>query len=347
MAANTDAIPPQASREATDWLILLQEEPDDQDILRAFAEWCERDPAHMQAWNATRRAADVMATGSPEHADRWQPFVREMRTGGEGSSVSSSSRKDNVVRPAFGRGKMWLGGGLAIAASLFAAVIGPGIVTRAVTGWQADYVTDTAEMRTITLADASTVTMAPESAIRVRFESGERHIDLLGGEAFFEVTPDAERPFTVFADEVGVTVLGTGFDVRRNEAGTDVAVEHGLVRVGFDQITPPVAELLEAGQSASVTWQGAVARGQLPAGQIAAWRQNQLIAQDQPLGTVIDGLRRYYPGRIIITDDALATRPVTGVYNLADPLAALRGIARAQNAVVRQVTPWVLLVSAS
>ena len=65
------------------------------------------------------------------------------------------------------------------------------------------------------------------------------------------------------------------------------------------------------------------------------------------MGTVIDGLRRYYAGRIIITDDTLATRTVTGVYNLADPLAALRGIARAQNAVVRQVTPWVLLVSAS
>ena len=144
-----------------------------------------------------------------------------------------------------------------------------------------------------------------------------------------------------------MTVLGTGFDVRRNEAGTDVAVEHGLVRVGLDASVPPVAEMLEAGQSASVSWQGEVARGQLPAGQVAAWRQNQLIAQDQPLGTVIDGLRRYYPGRIIITDDALATRPVTGVYNLADPLAALRGIARAQNAVVRQVTPWVLLVSAS
>jgi transmembrane sensor len=347
MAANTDAIPPQASREATDWLILLQEEPDDQDILRAFAAWCDADPAHMQAWNATRLAADVMAAGVPEHANRWQPFVQEMRAGGDGSPVSSSSRKDNVVRPAFGRRKMWLGGGLAIAASLFAAVVGPGIVSRAVTGWQADYVTDTAEMRTITLADASTVTMAPESAIRVRFEAGERHIALLGGEAFFDVTPDPKRPFRVSSEDVDVTVLGTGFDVRRNDAGTLVAVEHGLVRVGFDAINPPVHEMLEAGQSASVTWQGAVARGSLPAGQIASWRQNQLIAQDQPLGTVIDGLRRYYPGRIIITDDTLATRTVTGVYNLADPLAALRGIARAQNAVVRQVTPWILLVSAS
>ncbi|WP_404425775.1 FecR family protein [Thalassospira australica] len=347
MAANTDAIPPQASREATDWLILLQEEPDDQDILRAFAQWCDADPAHMQAWDATRRAADVMAAGAPEHAARWQPFVHEMRAGSNGSPVSSSSRKDNVVRPAFGRRKMLLGGGMAIAASLFAAVVGPGIVARAVTGWQADYVTDTAEMRTITLADASTVTMAPESAIRVRFEAGERHVALLGGEAFFDVTPDPKRPFRVSSDDVDVTVLGTGFDVRRNDAGTLVAVEHGLVRVGFDAINPPVDERLAAGQSASVTWQGAVARGSLPAGQIASWRQNQLIAQDQPLGTVIDGLRRYYPGRIIITDDALAARTVTGVYNLADPLAALRGIARAQDAVVRQVTPWILLVSAS
>lgn len=347
MAAKTDAIPPQASKEATDWLILLQDAPEDPDILRAFAQWCDADPTHMSAWHATRLAADVMAAGVPEHADRWQPFVQEMRAQGDGLPVSSSSRKDNVVRPAFGWRKRLLGGGMAIAASFVIAMIGPEIVSRAMTGWQADYVTETAEMRTITLADASTVTLAPESAIRVRFEAAERHIDLLGGEAFFDVTPDPERPFTVSADEVGVTVLGTGFDVRRDDHGAVVAVEHGLVRVGFDEITPPVHEMLEAGQRAHVTWQGAVARGSLPAGQIASWRQNQLIAQDQPLGTVIDGLRRYYPGRIIITDDALAARTVTGVYNLADPLAALRAMARPQDAVVRQVTPWILLVSAS
>ena len=44
---------------------------------------------------------------------------------------------------------------------------------------------------------------------------------------------------------------------------------------------------------------------------------------------------------------ALAARTVTGVYNLKDPGAALRAIARAHNAVIRYVTPWLILVSAS
>ncbi|WP_417814806.1 FecR family protein [Thalassospira alkalitolerans] len=372
MAGTTDPIRAKASKEATDWLILLQDAPDDRDIQTQFATWRDRDPVNAQAWDATVKAADMMAGVLPIYADRWQPAVAGMRAkNGDGVGDGSAQRvgADHVVdqtqnqaRPAssfvrsstapsrrlpvarrIGRRQLVGFGGMAIAASLLAFVMAPKIATTL----QADYSTATAEVRTITLADASTVTLAPESAIRVRFDTGMRHIDLLEGEAFFDVTPNRERPFRVSSDAVDVTVLGTGFDVRREPGGTDVTVEHGLVRVDLDGAMPPVSELLEVGQTARVTWQGNVTRNDVPVGQVAAWRQAQLIAQDQPLGSVVDQLRRYYGGTIIVTDGGLAARPVTGVYNLADPVAALRGIARAQNGVVRQITPWVLVVSAS
>jgi transmembrane sensor len=88
-------------------------------------------------------------------------------------------------------------------------------------------------------------------------------------------------------------------------------------------------------------------RGEQPASQIAAWRERRLVAQDQPLGEVVDRLRRYYFGAIVVTDAALAGQPVTGVYDLGNPAGALRGIARSQNAVVREITPWLLVVSRS
>ena len=110
---------------------------------------------------------------------------------------------------------------------------------------------------------------------------------------------------------------------------------------------PPVAETLTAGQSVRVSWAGRAERSDGPVDRIAAWRRDQLIARDEPLGAVVDGLRRYYAGKIIVADGVLAAQPVTGVYNLADPVEALRGIARAQNAVVRRITPWVVIVSAS
>ena len=258
----------------------------------------------------------------------------------EGKVISAQTRFQK-------RGNMsWRGiglGGIAVAASLVAAIIGPDIATR----MQADHATATGEMRTITLSDNSTVMLAPESAITVRFDGTTRFVELLDGEAFFDVTPDPQKPFRVGADNLTVTVLGTGFDVSEGASGSMVGVAHGLVKVENAADVPAVFEKLEPGQQVRVGRDGTVVRSQAPASQIGAWRNNQLIAQDQPLSEVVDQLRRYFNGTIVITDEVLARQTVTGVYRLNDPVSALRGMARAQNATVREITPWILVVSKS
>lgn len=144
-----------------------------------------------------------------------------------------------------------------------------------------------------------------------------------------------------------MTVLGTAFDVSDGSDMSMVAVEHGLVRVENAAQVPAVFEMLEPGQQARVERDGTVTRSQIPTSQIGAWRNNQLIAQDQPLSEVVDKLRRYFNGTILITDEVLASQTVTGVYRLTDPVSALRGMARAQKATVREITPWILIVSPS
>ena len=71
---------------------------------------------------------------------------------------------------------------------------------------QADHVTSTAEQRSIELPDGSRVTLAPASAIAVSYVAAERRVDLLSGEAFFQVQPNADRPFRVTARTVQATV---------------------------------------------------------------------------------------------------------------------------------------------
>lgn len=65
----------------------------------------------------------------------------------------------------------------------------------------------------------------------VRYRAGQRIVALLEGEAMFEVTHDAARPFMVDAGIGTVTVTGTRFDVRRDESMVEVAVESGSVDV--------------------------------------------------------------------------------------------------------------------
>ena len=346
MTGKTDPIRKRASQEATDWLILLKDDPDDAALRREFEAWRHESPVNATAWEAMQRASGAMDTATPVHSDRWKPLLDELRGETHGDNTGDTQTTVGRARRAvgrIGRRQAIRFGAIAAAACLLAILVGPELLL----DLRADYATGTAEVRTIRLLDDSTVTLAPESAIGVAYTAGERRVRLLAGEAFFEVAPNAARPFTVAARAVDVTVVGTGFDVRRSDDGASVAVAHGVVRVDHATAAPPVAETLTAGQSVRVSWAGRAERSDRPVDQIAAWRRNQLIARDEPFDAVVDELRRYYAGRIVVTNAALAARPVTGVYNLADPVAALRGIARAQNAVVRRVTPWLIFVSAS
>lgn len=341
MADSTDDRAPTerpASREASGWMIRLQEAPEDPAVRRAFDVWVT-EPVNAAAWEETLRMARAVAGATPGHADRWGPFLRDIRA----EAASRTASGIGPSRHASGRRLVLRLGGLAAAAAVLAVVAGPDLARTL----EADYTTGTAETRTVRLADDSAVTLGPDSAIGVAYEAGERRVRLLAGEAFFEVTPDAGRPFRVAAGQVRVTVLGTAFNVNRGEEGADVGVAHGVVRVDYDDATRPATERLEAGEFVRVSWAGDVTRGEQPPSQTAAWRERQLIAQDQPLGDVVDRLRRYYAGAIVVTDEALTAQPVTGVYDLDNPAGALRAIARSQNATVREITPWLLVVSRS
>lgn len=89
-------------------------------------------------------------------------------------------------------------------------------------------------VRYIQLPDGSSVVLQKNSRISFpkQFDANKRVV-VLSGEAFFEVTKDAERPFFVYANELVTKVLGTSFSVSANENGKNVfvAVKTGKVSV--------------------------------------------------------------------------------------------------------------------
>ncbi len=329
----TDADAERASNEATDWLILLQEEPDDADLRQRFDEWLKARPENASAWASTQTFSDIAAL---------LPAAREAGV------VIAPTRAGAKVLPMRPRstGRRWAMPALALAAAACLALwAGPGLLLQL----RADHVTGTAELRQLELPDGSRVTLAPASAIAVAMadERQGRRVQLLSGEAFFQVRPDPSRPFRVTARDVEATVLGTSFDVRLSSDDVAVSVEEGIVAVAAAGAPPESAAKLVAGQFVRVTKGGGTTRGSEPPELVAAWRQGQLYAQETRLGDAIDQLRRYFGGTIVLTDGGLAERRITGAYNLADPEDALRGMARVHGAKVRRVTPWLLVVSAS
>ncbi|HKS13198.1 MAG TPA: sigma-70 family RNA polymerase sigma factor [Pseudomonas sp.] len=184
---------------------------------------------------------------------------------------------------------------------------------------QADYVSNE-RVRQVTLADRSQLTLDAGTALAVDFEHGERRVRLLRGAAYFQVTHTGE-PFLVEAGGGEVRVVGTAFEVREQEDGAQVTVLGG--RVAVTPSAGQVPRLLTANQ------QIAYAHGQ--AGETLTvdsearlgWRQGWLNYYQVPLKTVVEDLRRYYPGRILLLDAELGQRKVSGSFPVDDPMAAL------------------------
>ncbi len=82
-----------------------------------------------------------------------------------------------------------------------------------------------------TLDDGSVITSNASSALEIVYYRHQRLVKLNRGEAIFEVTKDAERPFVVETQQARVTVLGTRFAVNQLNKKVRISVDHGRVQV--------------------------------------------------------------------------------------------------------------------
>ncbi|OCW18568.1 FecR family protein [Pseudomonas aylmerensis] len=188
---------------------------------------------------------------------------------------------------------------------------------------QADYVTQKGEVRTVHLADGSTVELDSASAIRLDYDGVQRRISLLQGSAIFDVAPmvgKETRPFVVQSAGGQTRALGTRFVVDREESSQAwVGVLQHSVAVSL-QASPkkgPSDRVLQEGQAARYSPQeGIVPLDQFDVERATSWRRGVLIFDRQPLAKVIEQLNRYRPGRVVLTSADLGDREVSGVFRL-------------------------------
>lgn len=345
-----------ASREATDWLIFLQEDPDNVELQRRFEAWFAASAVNRQAWDATAYASDLIAKLPPSYEATWRAHL-EKSSPEDAFRPKSESRRYGQYTPYTPYNELgtllgnWAGrfreirpAGYGLAVFSLAACLLVFALSGARVPWFADHTTVTAELRTLSLEDGSQVVMAPETSISVDYSATERRVRLHGGAAFFTVDDDAERPFRVTVGDIETVDLGTAFSVRRSKNGAEIAVAEGSVRVDLEDEDHPVSETLLLGETVNVSWQGVAVRATTPPSQIALWRENQLIARNQSMRHIVDQLRPYVSGRIVFANSDLSERRVTGIFNLENPHDALRGVAEAHGAQVIQITPWLLVL---
>jgi len=309
--------------QALDWLLRIQQAPHDAQLRAELAQWCACDVANAQAYGKAERVWRLTGQLAPATTEQWPELP------GAATVVPLPKRKPTR--------RWWLGA--AVAACLMVA-LAPSLSLRL----QADYRTAQGETRDVTLADGSVVQLDSDTAISVDYSGNHRDVRLLAGQAFFEVTPDKAKPFHVRADGVRVTVTGTAFNVQIRPGRVGVDVQHGSVRVEDAGDAHVLSGALTAGQRLRYV-DGIVQVQPFVPSQTAAWRQGQLIAEDLRVAELVQELARYLPGKVLLRDDALGNKRVTGVYDLRKPEAALRAVIRPHGGEVRSYGPWLLVLS--
>lgn len=318
----------QATEEAAAWLIALEEEPGNTALLARFQSWLHAAPDNRRAWTDMAEVYDLMGRLPPVHADLWQDAHRPAPP----SPVGISWR-----RPA--RRVAWMAMGFVLLVLVGFAI------PRAELYLRADYTTGVAEVRAVTLPDGSIARLGPRAALEQVTQGDDRHFRLLKGQAFFEVTRDPAHPFRVEGKYGLVTVLGTAFELRTGAAQDRVAVRQGKVAFAPQGAGQDAGRPLAPGDWASLDATGNRASGRNAPEDVAAWLDGRIVVRDRPLAEVVQALGDYYPGLILIRDEALGTKRVTGSYNTADPVSALRALVGAHGGTVQSLSPWLLVLS--
>ncbi len=128
----------------------------------------------------------------------------------------------------------------------------------------------------------------------------------LKGEAYFDVNPDKDHPFTVKTPNLQTRVLGTQFNVIAygNENSEEIILKEGKVEVYSSQ--GKKLEILQPNQKLVLnTKTRQYLKNQVEAEQYVSWTEGKLIFRNESMQQVANRLGRWYNAEIEIRDPEL------------------------------------------
>lgn len=193
------------------------------------------------------------------------------------------------------------------------------------------YSTDVGGRHTETLPDGSIVQLNTASRVEVSFGAGERRVEVVRGEAHFEVKHDASRPFIVAAGTRRIRAVGTAFNVRLERNGRlEVTVTEGKIVVTAPSSAPatrtsdagPQVTQVAAGEQlladeADSQWRVQRLLQETLSSRLA-WQRGMLVFDGEPLEAALAEVSRYTDVRFEIRDDAIRGMRVGGFYKSGD-----------------------------
>lgn len=179
---------------------------------------------------------------------------------------------------------------------------------------------------TVTLPDGSQVTLNRNTLLTYDPDFGDNNRTVsLNGEAFFDVEPDAAKPFIILTDNARIQVLGTSFNVTAYDSlsAVEVIVQTGVV--SLETKTGKEMIKLTAGKKGVYT----KATNKLDSTvnddvNFQSWNTQRLVFIENDLRSVIETLKKNYNADITISADVPSTCVVTVTFDHQSLVSVLR-----------------------
>jgi transmembrane sensor len=339
--------------EASAWFVDFRAGDVDSAARERFDRWLRQSPEHIRAYmEIAKTYVELPALKSEQKIDVDALIARARAEGNVVPLSGAPAQSTPSSRSVSMRIRSWrvgLAAGLAVCTIAILAL------------WlhrDTTYTTQIGERRSITLSDGSTIDLNARSAVRIHYSRVERDVELIDGQALFEVAKDAARPFVVRSGATRVRAVGTQFDVYKRSGSTVVTVVEGQVSVlldvgpspgphgAADRVAPdtqaspatgsartdepaltgraaPVV-LVSAGEQVTVTPRAMAAPKRADLAAATAWTQHRLIFDASRLIDVIDDFNRYNARQLVIENAELNDLHVSGVYSSTDPASLIR-----------------------
>ena len=165
---------------------------------------------------------------------------------------------------------------------------------------------------TLVLADSTVVHLNSETELRypAHFGGKERKV-YLRGEAYFDVMPNAEKPFIVETEGMDVRVYGTEFNVTAyEEENVRTVLVEGKVGVKTAEGSEEVQ--LHPGQMAEREGNGIVVQ-EVDTYNYTAWKDGKFVFEEENIERIMERLARWYNLNVFYANESVKNQLFNGV----------------------------------
>lgn len=291
--------------EAMDWFLRNREGPLDEAGRVAFLEWMKRSPEHVRAYMRAlalhRQVGEALQSPLADEA-----AVPPRQIAAKVVPLFGSVHAPPRAVPRRGRARWWVA-----AAAACITLLGVGLVPQVAPTEQL-YSAGQGELRHLVLPDQTQVRLNADSRLRVRMGWFSRKVELLQGEATFDIARD-RRPFEVQVNGLEIRDIGTVFDVSRRLQSTRIGVVSGEVEVWSQGADARRLAQLGEGRVVQVDARShAVESLDLPLSMLLDWQQRKVSFLDERLDEVAAAFNRHNQVQVRVLDEGAASARLSG-----------------------------------